>query len=111
MYMFHLFRCSCGNCSFKETVEECRCYKEICEIFYKTKELNVDCIINHPGFLTVCLDEYVLEAAYYTYRQQHGNRKEILSEYVNNYTSRQNILTVIMVPISEKLKTYNTYIS
>ncbi|KAL3884857.1 hypothetical protein ACJMK2_024958 [Sinanodonta woodiana] len=60
------------------------CYVDVIKrsvrFFYTTKELNVDCIINHPRFLTVCLDEYVLEAAYYTYRQQHGNRKEILSE-------------------------------
>ncbi|KAL3864440.1 hypothetical protein ACJMK2_006124 [Sinanodonta woodiana] len=85
------FWCTCGNCSIKETVEECRCCKEISVISDKTKELNVDCIINHPGFLTVCLDEYVLEAAYYAYRQQYGNRVEIMSDR-NRYTAYRQLV-------------------
>ena len=33
---------------------------------------DIRCINEHPGFTTVCLDEYVLETAYYHYRQEHG---------------------------------------
>ena len=34
---------------------------------------SLDCITSHPGFGTVCLDKWVLETAYYQYRQQYGD--------------------------------------
>ena len=30
------------------------------------------CIILHPGFQNVCLNPWVLETAYYSYRQHYG---------------------------------------
>ena len=33
-------------------------------------EEQLDCIADHPGFASVCLDVWVLETAYYQYRQQ-----------------------------------------
>ena len=36
----------------------------------------LQCIANHPGFQTVCLDPYVLQVAYYQYRQQYEERPE-----------------------------------
>ena len=36
--------------------------------------LPLQCITEHPGFRSVCLDRYVLETAYYQYRQQYGMR-------------------------------------
>ena len=30
------------------------------------------CITSHPGFRSVCLDPWVLETAYYAYRQDWG---------------------------------------
>ncbi|KAJ8322412.1 hypothetical protein KUTeg_000037 [Tegillarca granosa] len=32
---------------------------------------SIGCITEHPGFRNVCLDQYVLETAYYVYRQSH----------------------------------------
>ncbi|XP_053378660.1 uncharacterized protein LOC128548224, partial [Mercenaria mercenaria] len=40
--------------------------------FSLEKESDVGCITEHPGFRPVCLDEFVLETAYYQYRQQYG---------------------------------------
>ena len=31
------------------------------------------CITNHPGFCNVCLDIWVLQTAYYVYRQHYGS--------------------------------------
>ena len=31
------------------------------------------CITNSPGFGTVCLDRWVLQAAWYHFKQQYGN--------------------------------------
>ena len=33
---------------------------------------NISCITNQPGFLTVCLDVWVLQTAYYQYRQEQN---------------------------------------
>lgn len=32
----------------------------------------IKCITQHPGFEGVCLNEWVLEMCYYSYRQQYG---------------------------------------
>ncbi|WAR09067.1 hypothetical protein MAR_019025 [Mya arenaria] len=42
----------------------------------------VGCIIGHPGFDAVCLDQYVLETAYYQYGQQYGEWLENRNECV-----------------------------
>ena len=34
--------------------------------------VSVECITEHPGFATVCLDVWVLQTAYYQYRQHYG---------------------------------------
>ncbi|XP_071511575.1 uncharacterized protein [Diadema antillarum] len=56
------------------SVQESICCKEINEIVEKMDSYNgsLDCITEHPGFLTVCLDEYVLETAYFQYHAQYG---------------------------------------
>ncbi|XP_041349489.1 P2X purinoceptor 7-like [Gigantopelta aegis] len=57
------------------TVRECVCCQEITLLSDRitsladTHDMNVPCITQHPGFHTVCLDEWTLEAAYYSYRQ------------------------------------------
>ena len=33
---------------------------------------NIKCITQHPGFEGVCLNPWVLETAYYSYRQQYS---------------------------------------
>ena len=37
---------------------------------------HAQCICEHPGFHPVYLDRYVLQVAYYQYRQQYGERQE-----------------------------------
>ncbi len=57
------------------TSEECVCCKEIANVVDKVNELNdssVGCITEHPGFNSVCLDVWVLQTAYFQYRQQYG---------------------------------------
>jgi hypothetical protein len=56
------------------TTRECVCCCDIVEIERKKKllEISVKCITLHPGFYTVCLDMWVLQAAYYVYRQHYG---------------------------------------
>ena len=62
-----------------DTNQECICCKEISEIYTKsveakeekdTKEVPV-CITQHPGFHAVCLNKWVLQTAWYQYRQQY----------------------------------------
>ena len=57
------------------THDECVCCTEINKIIEKVDDLsdsNVVCITDHPGFSSVCLNPWVLQAAYYQYRQEHG---------------------------------------
>ena len=42
------------------------------------KKGDYPCIIGHPGFTTVCLDPWVLQTAYYAYKQQYGQNKDQL---------------------------------
>ena len=62
------------------TIEESLCCTEIPGVQSKIAELDalspnsleVQCITDHPGFVSVCLDEWVLQTAYYGFRQQYG---------------------------------------
>lgn len=68
-------RCECSHCDFMGTSAECICCKEISSVVAKIGEANdsdVSCIIEHPGFEAVCLNVWVLQAAYFQYRQHHG---------------------------------------
>ena len=62
------------------TVKESVCCKEIGRVVEKMDSYegadDLDCITMHPGFRTVCLDLYVLETAYYQYRQQYADAKD-----------------------------------
>ena len=66
------YRCTCDHCT---TNLECVCCREIVEVRAKRDEGNsteIACITQHPGFSTVCLDVWVLQTAYYQYRQDYG---------------------------------------
>eukprot|EP00057_Strongylocentrotus_purpuratus_P000404 XP_001175945.2 PREDICTED: uncharacterized protein LOC752337 [Strongylocentrotus purpuratus] len=68
--------CSCnGGCEAMPTARESVCCKEVEKVIKKMDEYmennNLKCITEHPGFRTVCLDEHVLDVAYYQYRQQY----------------------------------------
>ena len=57
------------------TTEESVCCREIATVVGKMDELEdstVVCITEHPGFNPVCLNVWVLQTAYYQYRQEHG---------------------------------------
>ncbi|XP_046863461.1 P2X purinoceptor 7-like [Xenia sp. Carnegie-2017] len=71
--------CQCGNCQIMDNNEECLCCKEISNICDKnleavetneTTEVPL-CITQHPGFEPVCLNRWVLQTAWYQYKQQY----------------------------------------
>jgi hypothetical protein len=72
--------------------EECVCCHEIERIVSKNEEVaqhekhkrHYNCITDNPGFRTVCLDRWVLQAAWYQYRQQYGNRAHQGPEHKEN---------------------------
>ncbi|XP_072772649.1 uncharacterized protein [Nerophis lumbriciformis] len=52
---------------------ECACCHELEAVARTMEQEGVEtCIIDHPGFQSVCLDEWVLQTAYYAYKQQYG---------------------------------------
>lgn len=61
--------------------EECCCCQEIEQVKAKNVEAvqieNIEqpsCITDHPGFKAVCLNVWVLQAAWYQFRQQYGDK-------------------------------------
>ncbi|XP_060567747.1 uncharacterized protein LOC132726450 [Ruditapes philippinarum] len=75
----------CENCRAMYTDRESICCNEIDSVKLKIEQFKeetateLSCITRHPGFQSVCLDRYVLETAYYQYRQQYGE-----VEHTNN---------------------------
>ncbi|XP_071837202.1 uncharacterized protein [Apostichopus japonicus] len=79
-----LVRCHCGQCAVMPTARECRCCREIEKVRNVMDEEGAACITLHPGFEAVCLNPWVLQTAYYVYRQQYGDHaqeKSILEKY------------------------------
>ena len=72
--------------------EECVCCHEIEQVANKNEEvmeyikptLPYGCITNNPGFHTVCLDRWVLQAAWLQYKQQYGiqHMKALITKYL-----------------------------
>lgn len=58
-------------------IVECQCCQECEEIAAKLEGSDVDCITEHEGFDAVCINRYVLEVAYYQFRQQHGDHRDV----------------------------------
>ena len=50
--------CSCTRCSRMPTVDECKCCREMGDIYHRMVDL--ECITKHPKFATICLDVDVL---------------------------------------------------
>ena len=73
------FRCTCENCQILNRNEECTCCSEFPEICNKNREAvemgevadTPVCITQHPGFQAVCLNRWVLQTAWYQYKQQY----------------------------------------
>ena len=58
------------------TARECVCCCEIDQVNEKKQETwsgsEVACIVDHEGFESVCLNVWVLQAAYFAYRYHYG---------------------------------------
>ena len=71
------FRCRCANCQRLNRVLECVCCRD------NNEAIEVEglaepqvCIIQHHGFQAVCLNRWVLQTAWYQYRQQYKDPYE-----------------------------------
>ena len=77
-------RCTCGNCQRLTRVVECICCSEIvCVVAKNNKVVEAEgldepplCITQHPAFSAVCLNWWVLQTAWYQYKQQYTNAYE-----------------------------------
>ena len=54
------------------TGEECVCCCEISRVVAKLEGTGAPCITEHEGFDAVCLNRWVLQTAYYQYKQHYG---------------------------------------
>ncbi|XP_046570931.1 uncharacterized protein LOC124279177 [Haliotis rubra] len=70
--------CKCGQGIAHPTAEECSCCQENPTTVAKIDEVereglpSVNCITQQPGFAGVCCNRWVLQTAYFQYRQQYG---------------------------------------
>ena len=55
-------------------MHECVCCCDVPEIRAKVEAFDSTllCIIEHPGFAAVCLNEWSIQAAYYHHKQESG---------------------------------------
>ena len=53
----------------------CICCRDIDAFESKMQvgQSDIECITDHEGFESVCLDVWVLQTAYYNYRQKYGD--------------------------------------
>ena len=77
-------RCECGSCQRLNRVVECVCCAEIdCVVAKNNEAVEAEglaepsvCITQHPGFHAVCLNRWVLQTAWYQYKQQYQDSYE-----------------------------------
>ena len=62
-------KCQCEHCTVMPTATEYLCCREIGHI----NNMLHDFDSSHEGFENVCLNVWVLQAAYFSYRQQYGS--------------------------------------
>lgn len=83
--------CKCNCCTAMPTAKESICCQEV-QIDAKRGSIHqLTCITQHPGFGPVCLDEYVLETAYYQNRSQYGELRTTTEER-NRYTAYRQLV-------------------
>ena len=78
------FRCRCANCQRLNRVLECVCCREIeCVVAKNNEVIEAEglaeppvCIIQHHGFQAVYLNRWVLQTAWYQYKQQYKDPYE-----------------------------------
>ena len=80
------FRCSYGNCKTEllQDAKECYCCREIdncvefignfcCDSDEQNKEASLKCVIDHPGFPAICLNQWSLELAAENFKMRDGH--------------------------------------
>ena len=79
--MSWLYRCLCTHCQIMDREEESVCCQEVLACVSKNEEVaHVEqiaipaCITDNPGFQAVCLNYWVLQAAWNQYKQQYGTK-------------------------------------
>ena len=95
-HRFKLFhRCTCGHCQIMPSNAECLCCREIDKVVNKLEESEgtVSCITEHEGFEPVCLNVWVLQAAYFQYRQHYGT--DALHHPINEWVIRLKISCIL----------------
>ena len=83
VYRSFCFRCQCRECCVIDTATESVCCMEEDKIQQKIQDIfdcSLHCIIQHPGFDVVCLNQYMMETAYYSYRQHYGRMDGTLDQ-------------------------------
>jgi hypothetical protein len=61
------------------------CCKEVEEVRVRMQEEEVDtCATDHPGFEPVVLNQHVLRAAYWAYRQRYEDMDQPQERYIKN---------------------------
>ena len=69
------------------TVEESVCCHEQPKVMARMAEkAEVECVTQHPDFEAVCLNEAVLETAYWAYQHHYGE------DHGNEYVYNVNVL-------------------
>ena len=80
------------------TVLESICCCEIPQVEARKNShgVHVPCITLHPGFQTACLDVWVLQIAYYSFRQHYGEAAQqgAIHEYVG---IEHNVILILCI--------------
>ena len=92
------FRCTCENSQILNRNEECTCCSEFPEICNKNREAvgmgevaeAPVCITHHPGFQAVWLNRWVLQTAWYQYKQQYHQPYEGPQHKLNRHIAYQH---------------------
>jgi len=77
---------------------ECVCCKEIIQIqtanqkVAEAENTQFSCITDNPGFKAVCLNRWVLEAAWYQFRQQYGTNNNIPEHKRNRHIAYRQLV-------------------
>lgn len=89
------------------TAIECICCTEIEQITNTMEQFtaNIQCITEHAGFEAVCLNVWVLQAAFFSYRQQYGTQ-DVQGQPLNEYVPDSHVYTVQNIVL---IYTYRQY--
>ena len=65
-------RCQCGHCEVMPSAHECGCCCDLDCVTEKKDEssTSIDCFTDYEGFQPICLDVWVLQTAYFTFRSK-----------------------------------------